>query len=369
MNIFVKEYKDAITFSFVKKILKKNFTLKNFDYTEKINPEDLIFYTETDASFHHENFEGILISIEHIMKEFSQDFLQSLSVNYDRYYLQCAMKRAVLNDIDTLVIGSSYAMFGIDETIAPWLVNCGLPSQDLYYSNRIVSEILKKGVCVRNIVLVTSYYVLFSDLSRVESDYERLRISRVYYPLFNDVHHCIIMPAERLHSLQSSILNEEAIYDILSEKYYTRGYFSKITRRQYIGIDNKPLSNENKFKKGKERANLHGKSIRYYRSFEENIFILRTLSKRCKQENVNLLLVVPPMTKYYKAAAEPEFKTIFYKVFPTLEKGTVLLDLYDSPLFIDDDFVDMDHLDVSGAQKMTKLVADALKELNTKTGA
>ncbi len=90
----------------------------------------------------------------------------------------------------TLVVGSSHALCGIDESVIPETVSCSMHSQDIFYDCLCVKEVLGKlmdGCHYDNCFIVMGYYIPFQDLSL--SKYSRgAFISRTYYPIFHDAH-------------------------------------------------------------------------------------------------------------------------------------------------------------------------------------
>ena len=122
-------------------------------------------------------------------------------------------KKAYYENINTLCVGSSYAQFGIETKLYSYLSNCSLGSQDMYYSYKIIREVCDKNDNIENIVLVTAYYYFYSDLSLTKDLGELSRVSRVYYPLFNDLHNAILVPPCSSFFPISNILDIEKLID------------------------------------------------------------------------------------------------------------------------------------------------------------
>ena len=94
------------------------------------------------------------------------------------------------------------------------------------------------------------------------------------------------------------------------------------------------------------------------------MLLLSELSEYCTCKNINLLLIVTPVTKYYLAYLDPQYKKYFYEVLNQAEGVIHLLDLADDPAYLDEDFNDMDHLNESGARKLTATILATLQEIN-----
>jgi hypothetical protein len=106
------------------------------------------------------------------------------------------------------------------------------------------------------------------------------------------------------------------------------------------------------------------KYFKWKYTYNENLDILNKFSQFCSDRNINLLFVVTPMTELFRKYSNPEFKPYFYEALENAPGEIHVLDLYDSPEYSDIDFVDSDHLDDSGAEKLTKAILATLKEIN-----
>ena len=89
----------------------------------------------------------------------------------------------------------------------------------MYYSYKSIREVCDKNDNIENIVLVTAYYYFYSDLSLTKDLGELSRVSRVYYPLFNDLHNAILVPPCSSFFPISNILDIEKLID---KNFYDR---------------------------------------------------------------------------------------------------------------------------------------------------
>lgn len=102
--------------------------------------------------------------------------------------------------------------------------------QDLYYSVRGIYKVCKENKNIKNIVLCCSYYYFFSDLSKAENPGERARISRVYYPLYQDMHNCVLLQPRENILPQSTIFDTENILELFAMQEYKKQYFNRERR-------------------------------------------------------------------------------------------------------------------------------------------
>lgn len=87
------------------------------------------------------------------------------------------------------------------------------------------------------------------------------------------------------------------------------------------------------------------------------------LSVFCAENNINLIIVVTPVSKYYLKELYPGYKDIFYEVLGETDGVIHLLDLAADETYADEDFNDMDHLGDSGAKKLTQGILELVNDL------
>lgn len=330
---------------------------------DNVNETDIIIISKEDIDFYCDK--GKIIYYEDFIRELNEYLIKEISVNYDRYYLASKIKKAYYENINTLCVGSSYAQFGIETKLYSYLSNCSLGSQDMYYSYKIIREVCDKNDNIENIVLVTAYYYFYSDLSLTKDLGELSRVSRVYYPLFNDLHNAILVPPCSSFFPISNILDIEKLID----KNFYDSYFGPHRMRSSMTCvqwENRTrtwneISNAEKEFLCKYRAEAHNKSIKHINTFCENIKIFLELNQYLKDKQVDLYVVVPPATKYYRKYLNHKFKDMSYEVWNRVPYDFKILDLFDSKDFDESDFVDTDHLNDKGAVKFTNIINDLIQ--------
>ena len=214
---------------------------------------------------------------------------------------------------------------------------------------------------------------IFSQIYQKAKDpNEIMRISMVYYPLYQDIHNCMLMPAKQNILLKSKIFDIQNILNIYSSVEYAKYYFNQDRPREKFATrlwtdkskNWNQLTEDGKNEAGKERALRHNKQIKRKTSFNENIKLFNKLAIFCEEREINLVVVVTPASKYYRDNLCLEYKEIFYNVLESTDGVIHLLDLFDEESYLDEDFNDMDHLGDKGAYKMTNTVLDILHELD-----
>lgn len=125
------------------------------------------------------------------------------------------------------------------------------------------------------------------------------------------------------------------------------------------------LSAEEKDQAGKTRAESHNKAIKHTASFNENLGVFQDFVYFCNDRGINLLLTAMPASSQYLKYLTPEYKNIFYSVLDKVDGTVHLLDLVEDSSFDNSfDFNDTDHLNDSGARKLSQMISSILNEIN-----
>ena len=370
MRIIIKEFED-FTIDSVTVLLKKQAPkpISLYEIEPKYNFDDIVIISERDTEAKACNYKPAqLFTYEEIFSKIGNYILEAFYDKYDYYYLKKTLQKACTNkNIDTIITGSSYAIFGIDENLlSPNAVNLSMISQDLYYSIKLVYESYKYNKNIKKVVIICGYYYFFSDLSLSKTASELLRISKVYLPLFDDIHNCMILPKPENKMPYSKIFDFEKILNEYENVMKPSFYFSDIKKRELCAIFTwkettkkwNELSDKEKIQAGKTRAEMHNKSIKHTTTLEENSLLLNNFLDFCKRNDISLFFVTAPMSECYAKELDKDFKNIFYNVLNNANGVIHLIDTncFQKDFFNDDDFIDTDHLSDSGAKKLTEVI-------------
>ncbi len=291
--------------------------------------------------------------------------------NFDYYYLRHNMEKAKKPDTTNLVVGSSYARFGMkEEFFKEKTVNLSLASQDFYYAVKIADAILETNRVIKNIIIGCGYYSFNSDLSRTKSN-ELRRISDVYYPIFRDMHHAVLLPPP-ISRIESEILDMERIERIISEDLFReRGeaYFLNAGMQENARLCTwgradvwwRELSEEEKCEAAIKRTTTHNKIANREATFRENKNLLEAFIKKCNAWNIEVWIAVLPFTKAYMEQLDPSVRERFTEALDEIDGMFHSVDFNETDLFTDEDFIDSDHLGESGAYKVSVLMEEILE--------
>lgn len=373
MTIYVKN-SQHLNINSVSAWFKKDLTIQPLNNIEDVNPaNDIIVISNADETINFNLMDYNVMVYEDFSQKISDNIMQEYQYNHDYYYLNNALLPSSDPNVSTLISGSSYGAFGIDTSLLDNAVNLSSISQDLYYSLKLIYSACEKNTNIKNIVLCVSYYYFFSDLSKTQNTSEIQRISKVYKPLLNDIHNCLLLPPKQNLLYESSIFDIQRVMDIYTQNEYIKGFFNQDRPRKNYATkawDDKTLTwhelpLNQKIEAAQKRANNHNKILKRKLSLQENISLFQEAVNFCKSRQMNMVIVVTPSTPYYLNCLLPEFKSIFYNVLNEIDGIIHLLDLSDYPAFSDNDFNDMDHLNDEGATKLTTIILSTLQEINS----
>lgn len=235
------------------------------------------------------------------------------------------------NETKTLILGSSHGIYGYKAIDGEY--NLALSSQDLYYSYKLYEKYLKELPNLKNVIL---FYSVFSNGFILDKTGEKQRVL-AYKNLFK-------LP----------VLNDCLYFKIynLSFPYY----LGKVKKRPII-CNHGNIENP-KFFVSEEitpelRAKQHLKNN--LRPNKQNYWV-ENLINLAKENNHKVYIILSPATNAYKNCL-PESKELFKDILDLIcDKDINLIDLYNSEMFTEDDFGDLDHLNSKGAEKLSNYV-------------
>lgn len=371
MIVYVKELADCLTVDTLRVWIKDEILVCPYK-GEDTAFADYVIVSKNDANTDIVG-DATMLVYEDFFERFTNNILEELGYNYNYYYLYNAIQEGKKDHIDTIITGSSYGLHGIDRSQLTTAVNLSLLSQDLYFSIKGIEEVCAANKNIKNIVLCCSYYYFYSDLSKTQCDSELARVSKVYYPLFHDLHNALYLPPKYYNKLPASkIIDVEKVMQLYSFAEYERCYFYEERPMHRFAVKEwedktkrwQQLSEEERILAGEKRAVNHNGSINYKATYKENQMLMEILSQYCEERQINLIVLVTPVSKYYRAASLPQFKEDFYHVLDNVSGVVHVIDVYDDESFGLDDYNDMDHLGELGAKKLTALLLDVINEIN-----
>lgn len=269
---------------------------------------------------------------------FLQNFIDILRLHLSKdiiweHYKKFKEIETFKDEIETLVLGSSHGAYGYKAIDNEY--NLSLSSQDLYYSYKLYEKYSTILTNLKNIVL---FYSVFSNGFILDKTREKQRVL-TYKNIFNIP---ILHPA-----LYFKIYN-------ISFPFYLGKVKNRMINYNHGNIENPSFYCQCS---PELRANSHYKNN--LRPNKQNYWI-ENLINLAKENNINVFIILSPAKSAYKDCL-PNSKDLFKDLLNSIEgKEITLINLYDSDLFVDDDFGDWDHLNSNGAEKLSNYVREII---------
>lgn len=293
--------------------------------------------------------------------------------NYDYNYLLKSIENCEGRNLNTLIVGNSYPLTGIDcKLLSCKSISLALSSQDLYYSYKLAKKVIAKNKNIKNCIIGAGYYLVNHDLSKCKSDYSKNLVKNVYYPILKDKHNSDKVEDMKLTNLKDILKNDaiDYIFNLDFLDYHFRdliyrennGYFNNNCTREnnsiLRGVKLSLISEDEKYRIGEIRANQHNDLSKYTETAKEYNSIFDEFILFLKENDIEPIIVVFPSTKYYTKFVNKIYENEFYNIINGLyEKYEIkLVDFTKIDMFEEDDFIDFDHMSESGAIKVTKYI-------------
>ncbi len=243
----------------------------------------------------------------------------------------------IKDKIDTLILGSSHAQFGYRAKANEF--NLGLSYQDLYHSYNLCKKSFKHPHKIKTIVL---FYSVFSP------GHQQIRT--------RDFDICSIYKAVCQIDYQDENIAKEKQLEKLTSKFNKQ--YKHFKKKFKLNIQYR--GNETSFKTATKTKEASERALPHFKNNQRNNNQTQYVEKIyniAKENNAKLLIVIPPATKSYKDCL-PSSDVLFKELYELQKKLNFnIINVYDNTSFNDNDFKDWDHLNLTGAEKLTKIIS------------
>ena len=89
--------------------------------------------------------------------------------------------------------------------------------------------------------------------------------------------------------------------------------------------------------------------------------MLRKTFESLDDKGTRIHVMVVPFSSYYNERIDPRYKEIIFSTMDKMEQEIHFIDFNELNLFADEDFLNSDHLNETGARKLTYIVNEVLK--------
>ena len=292
---------------------------------------------------------AIAVSAEILLRKIPNDY------SYKSKYLD-----QHAGEIETLILGSSHTYRGINpDYISGKAFNASYVSQSLNYDYEILKKYQNKLSNLKTIVLPISYFTLFS---KIELGLESWRVKNyhIYYHIHNGG---LVSDYFEVLSNKPKV-NLKRIYGYYFKHKVTVTCSTLGWGKIYKSKKSRDLAETGiTAAKRHTRGDIHSEDQQQL--LKENMLILNTMIKWCKNKNVKILLFTPPAFISYRQNINSEqynFTVNTVKNLALQYDNLRYINLFDDPEFVSTDFYNADHLNPAGAEKLSKLINQKLKE-------
>ena len=263
-----------------------------------------------------------------------------------RYYSEHAA------EFEMVATGMSYTESAISpQYFKRKLFNFGRGTQDIYYDYQIAKYVLKKsgGGKIKYALIGLAPYSFHFDESKTYG--ENFRILQ-YVIALNDVHN-FWLPIEKYKSLLRD--------DYLNFKLPLENEMNSVTplskEVHHISLNSRFLA--------RDRIDVW-KDRYFLETLKENVKILDDYLTLCEENNVRPIIFTAPMTYgYMKYFNKKKLDELHCVIADALRKhsAAVFFDGWRLPIFSDENFWDVDHMNIQGAAKFSAILNDFIEKL------
>jgi hypothetical protein len=258
------------------------------------------------------------------------------------------------HEIETLILGSSHAYYGIDPVyFSTNTFNASHISQSLEYDYELLKQYDTELTNLKTVIIPVSYFTLWGKLSNGQES-RRVKNYVLYYGMKNNnnLRYRFELSSNRLDT------NLRRIISCLLR----RGNNITCSEKGW-GTDYNSQKAKDLEETGKTAAERHTRkdicSVEKKELFNENISILDSIIDLCRKHNAELFLFTPPAYYTYRQRLNEE------QLNKTVETVNAIANKYSNctyqnmmadSSFVAADYYDADHLSETGAKKLSVLI-------------
>lgn len=249
-------------------------------------------------------------------------------------------------EIETLILGSSHAVYGIHpDTFSALTFNAAHVSQTLHYDYVILSQVIESLPDLKTLVLPVSY---FSFRTSLDHSAESWRIKN--YHLYYDCEDC-----DKSWNHRLEIVNGTFSANLRRVWNWLKNNRDEINSTP-LGYGTKHLNKPSKDLPTTAAAAAERHTHESDELVEKNQEYLTKIIELSRENGVKIVLLTMPGTSYYRKLLEKNQLEEMQAICQgwAVSKDVIYLDLLANNSFGDQDFRDGDHLNLQGAVKLSQ---------------
>lgn len=358
-----------------------NELTKDYDYDIRIDSpyartqtgKDVNSINRITVSDHADPTADLLIEEQEVVDAVNQKWPIDLYV-YNRLFINSKLEKLKTEPVECIVCGLSYTQYGLLENEMPVITcNLSVTGQDIPYSILMAERALEYNPNIGTVVIPMAYYQCCYDMSADSAQLHKDVVSYINMPILGKC---------RNYTGEMHFYREQTVMEIYNQVYdlekvredrdklimshlTNENFFNAMFPQPLYGglkFDFKALSEEENFSSAYITAQ-HNERVCTLDGYKETIKYLVNFLTKTEEKGIKVLFFVPPATRYLTASTCIELKNFYYQnIVPKISefKRTQFLDLFDNKTFDENDFSDFEHLNYSGAKKLTKIIGKAL---------
>lgn len=261
-------------------------------------------------------------------------------------------------EVEVLALGASSVLFDINPLyFNKRSFNAAHVSQSLKYDHMIFEKFIDNMPSLEYVIMSIDYWSVFGDLEG-SAEWWRVKNYNIHY-------------GSRYNKWNGKYNLEVYLHDVSAVKYAANAILTMVgikneTRRT---VDDRGYSahyklenRANEWDKGVYEASYHNNLISRVvieDRIKQNKHYVKEIIEKCAEKNVKVLLINVPIYKSYRENLKLEYlnqQKEFCKYFVENFSNTLYYDFSDNPIFTEDDFYDVSHLNEFGAKKFTMIL-------------
>ena len=262
-----------------------------------------------------------------------------------------------ISELKILSLGSSHGYYGINpKYFEQPTFNAAFPSQSLRYDAFILEKYIERADSLKFVILPVSYFSLCSHLED-RDEWWRVKNYCIYC-------NCPYHQNElryRTEIVGTNIGNQ------ISKLYQYWKCSKDVIDCDTLGLGCiKYADRDGDLDDDIGRAKYHTMNIRKAAStIRENKAHVEHMINICSRNNIRLLLVTTPVCHSYYDNVDSEqynLMTSYCDSIADAHSHVRYVNLFKDARFVDEDFLDTDHLDEIGAEKLSRILSNELTE-------
>ena len=262
------------------------------------------------------------------------------------------------DEIETLILGSSHAYFGIDPRyFSSKTFNASYVSQSFDIDFAILSKYHDNLKNLKTVVIPVSYFTLFSNLS-ISPEAWRIKKYAIYYGinLSNNLSDYSELSTVRFRDNFDRLRG----YYIKSESFVSSSKLGWGT--SYNSENALDLTETGRASALRHRCDLNLEIIQ--NAFKENLALLDSIQEWCVNKNVKIILITPPAYETYRNNLNIEQLNLAIETanaYVTKFDNCNYYNFINDSSFTAKDFYDGDHLSEIGAKKLSTILSTIIE--------